>query len=325
MSGSAAVDVLIGLVLIFFIFSLMCTGIREWISGIFATRAQFLEKGIMALLSDSAKAKEFFDHPMIKNLITRNGRISRLLTRRQEKKPSYLQAKTFAVALIDTVAPNAMAKERERIIDPHAVSKAQVFDEVDTALNSLPSELQRTLRAHLNEAKGDLDAFRRNIEDWFDNGMDRVSGWYRRRSHLVLWAIAIALVGSLNIDTIAIASTLWSNRTVRDALVAQAQEATKGNSSGPCIRAGSKGNTGADLSKAAECVKGLEELKLPIGWGSTPANGNGFIELLKKFAGLLITAAALTLGAPFWFGWLTKLGGFRTAGNPPPKSSVAPQ
>jgi hypothetical protein len=38
-----------------------------------------------------------------------------------------------------------------------------------------------------------------------------------------------------------------------------------------------------------------------------------------KVVGLLLTAAALTLGAPFWFDLLNKFVNVRATGQPPPK------
>ena len=29
-------------------------------------------------------------------------------------------------------------------------------------------------------AKGDLDTFQTNVENWYNDGMDRASGWYKR-------------------------------------------------------------------------------------------------------------------------------------------------
>ena len=32
--------------------------------------------------------------------------------------------------------------------------------------------------------------FRHNVEQWYDDHMERVSGWYRRRIQKVLWILA---------------------------------------------------------------------------------------------------------------------------------------
>ena len=55
--------------------------------------------------------------------------------------------------------------------------------------------------------------------------MERVSGWYRRRVQKVLWALALALVISLNVDSFRIAEQLWTQKAIRSAVVARAEAA----------------------------------------------------------------------------------------------------
>jgi hypothetical protein len=46
----------------------------------------------------------------------------------------------------------------------------------------------------------------------------------------------------------------------------------------------------------------------------------GFADILLRLLGWLITAAAVSFGAPFWFDALSKLGSLRTAGARPQTS-----
>ena len=45
-----------------------------------------------------------------------------------------------------------------------------------------------------------MDRFRENIEIWFNDGMDRVSGWYKRRIMYIQALIAMGLALAMNID-----------------------------------------------------------------------------------------------------------------------------
>ena len=51
-----------------------------------------------------------------------------------------------------------------------------------------------------------------------------------------------------------------------------------------------------------------------MGWSTRPHNLQGWA---TRVLGLLLTAAALTLGAPFWFDLLNKVANLRTAGPKP--------
>lgn len=52
-------------------------------------------------------------------------------------------------------------------------------------------------------AGGDAVRFQHTAEEWFDDAMERVSGWYKRRVHVLLAVIAAAVVVVLNADTLA--------------------------------------------------------------------------------------------------------------------------
>jgi len=96
------------------------------------------------------------------------------------------------------------------------------MDRVRAAIERLENaELKRALRALLehDEVK-DMAGARGAIARWFDDGMDRVSGWYKRRSQRVVLALAAFLTIALNIDTLLIADRLSRDATLRELVVA---------------------------------------------------------------------------------------------------------
>jgi hypothetical protein len=96
------------------------------------------------------------------------------------------------------------------------------MDRIRAALERLEhAELKRALKALLDDDEvKDLTEARAAIARWFDDGMDRVSGWYKRRSQRVVLAIAAFLTIALNIDTLLIADRLSRDATLRDLVVA---------------------------------------------------------------------------------------------------------
>jgi hypothetical protein len=90
-------------------------------------------------------------------------------------------------------------------------------------LERLPSgDLRDTLLTLAEEAQGNLEKLKTGIEVWFNNSMDRVTGWYKKRTQWVHLAIAGALVIFLNVDTLVVLRKLWSDGPLRQSLVAQA-------------------------------------------------------------------------------------------------------
>lgn len=75
------------------------------------------------------------------------------------------------------------------------------------------------------ELAGDhLDKALEGMEKWYDEAMDRVTGWYKRWSQVIALVVAFLVAFGLNADTFQIAKTLYSDQTVRAAVVNSAQE-----------------------------------------------------------------------------------------------------
>jgi len=328
MPSYPAVDVAIGLVFLFFILALVCSGINEAISSWLRWRAQDLERGLWELLRDPEKTgpeatkalEELKQHPLIKPMLypknkidgeaapVRQTRAGHLKTSRKTDFPSYLPSRTFSAALLGLQQTAIIAKGVDVKVDMRKLG-----DSID-AIPSAP--VRKALKALLTNAQGDAVAFRHGVERWYDDHMERVSGWYRRRIQKVLWALAIVIAFTLNADALQVAKRLWVDPSQRAAIVNQAQSAT---------------NKRAGETKAS---RELESLPVPLGWhlASGRHDPQGFPiyhkpsmawALLAKLIGLMLTAVAITLGAPFWFDTLSKLARLRNTGPPPPTTDPA--
>jgi len=295
MLDSAVLDVAFGLVFVFVILSLACSALNETISSLFNWRAKFLRRGIANLLEPTnldrglEQTGTLLQHPLLNALVRPVKPGSTRL-----HYPSYVPSRTFVAALLD-------------------FDRTGGKREIEAAIAAVPStDARRALTVLLERADGDVTRFTRDAERWFDDSMERVSGWYRRRVQKILWALALVLVVSLNVDSVRIAEQLWTQKAVRAAVVARAEAAQ------PVAEAPS-------LKQVASDVTELDQLALPIGWtAETRPEGSGewLLRILLKVVGLLLTASALTLGAPFWFDVLSKIARLRSAGAPPPATDA---
>jgi hypothetical protein len=299
--------VAIGLLLMYLILSLIVSTVNEGLASLTDRRANFLLKGVENLLGPKLTEK-FYGHGLI-GALTRKGV-------RFHKKPAYISSATFGTALLDVIpkAPNPRPLESSGSEEPALPDLAEVKARVEAIEDNEADDLREALLAIANESAG-WSEFKKRVEKWFDEAMERVSGWYRRRTRIVLWAVALVLVGVLNADTVNVARVLWLDPTVRSAAEAAAQETIQDEGAGqpPAL------DEPADVVReAAAAIQQLEEVGLPLRWSAetTPNDVPGW---LLKLVGLLITGFALTFGAPFWFDLLKKFVGVRASGSPPPE------
>jgi hypothetical protein len=294
MLGTPIVSVALGIIFIYLILSLFTTAVNEAVATLVSRRAKFFEKWLKRVLGNPDEVDAFFSQPMIRTLWDGN------------RKPAYLQASAFAHGLLGraVTAQGTVAHTVDQIHNEH---------------------LRKVLADVAGSATAQLSTAREALEAWFDMAMDRVSGWYKRRTHLWVWVIALAAAFGLNADTLLIARTLWSDPVTREAVAAQADAYAKAH---PDLEQ-------PDVEKAVAKIRDLNDLRFPIGW-TRAVKGCKATKITDttvvcdpramprsvpgkalRLAGLFVTAAALTLGAPFWFDLLSKVTRIRAAGANP--------
>jgi hypothetical protein len=218
-------------------------------------------------------------------------------------------------------------------------SQAVSFGSLEKGVSELPEgNVRKTLLALLQRSSNSLDAAADNrlelsqqlIEGWFNDAMDRVSGWYKRRTQL--WTIIIAAVLTVvaNADTVQISRRLWVDPVLRGAVVegakarAQKPPATISveyeDDADPTIGTVTRtDNRGSEVS--AEERQLLGQL---IGWRGVVQN-NTWKDWGERGLGWLLTVLALSMGAPFWFDLLNKFMNVRYAGKSPDESAKTPK
>lgn len=286
MFGSPIIEVAIGLAFIYLILSLACSAGNELLAGWLGFRSKNLRHGIRNMLDDpdgSGVAGQLYEHALIRALGEK----------RRAKLPSYISPRLFGTALLHVL----------RLTSSESVTRSAA--EMRKAIDDIESpSLKEALRTLLDDAEGDIKAFRASVERWFDDAMDRVSGWYKRRIQLVLLALATAVTLALNADTLEIADALMRDEVTRAALVAQAEQFT----------AAPDDTAAAPLAQLGRLHGEIQRSRIPLGWGAPPGDLVGW---LSKLGGLIITALAVSLGAPFWFDLLNRVSKLRASGGKP--------
>ena len=295
MFDTAMLEVAIALVFTYLTLALVLTAITEAINQWLSLRSKTLQAALLRLLDDKDTRDDFFKHPLIRSL-----------RESDDNHPSYIPSEMFARTVLEMAAkgretvPATVADLRAVLQDPQA---------------GIPEQPRLALLALLDEGVTSMDDARDRVAAWFDATMDRASGWYRRViQSYTRWA-ALVLVLALDADTIGIARATWTDDALRHELVARAENVVaKGEDLPGLVR-----KQGAQLEAALAELRADE---LPLGWTTDDVEllvpgvllpdhtlppiviaGNW----LAKLAGLLVSAAAVSLGAPFWFDLLNRL------------------
>jgi hypothetical protein len=254
------------------------------------------------------------------------------LQERDDRKPSYIPGGTYAAVFAESVLGMTCAEMREA----PAVLKARI--------ETLPDPLKSSLLALLHQAEGDPVEFIAGIEHWVEKTWERAAGWLRRRLNPRMFLVGLAIAAATNADTVRMFQVLSRDAKLQGALVQTAGAlAVQGTGKSldqilcptpePNRSSAAPGDAPTAVFPPAE-----QPETLPAGEPKPPC---GEMEAAKRFAldvspilgwevdlrrfdreligatalwwwlgkavGLLITASALLMGAPFWFDALKKL------------------
>ena len=242
--------------------------------------------------------------------------VSRDVRGELRKLPSYISSKSFGEAIVDLLVPDAKGRT--------------TMTAIQTGISNLPAgvPLKASLVALAKSANNDTSRFRTSVEQWYDDHMDRVSGWYKRHVAKITLVVGGVLIVLLNLNALTIGRTLYTENTVSAAISSVAAKGSEcaGPKQQDCLA-----NLVGQLSAAATAG-------LPIGWGTVrgclPTNAKcdwwekrGLLgqhdsgwQLVLVLAGFLLMIISLVPGAQFWFGLLSKIGSLRDTGPKPAKT-----
>ena len=301
--GSTTLDVAIGLIFVYLLLAIICTTINEWVAGMLKTRSGTLKSAIIQLLDGQAVhpndptasfLQQFYAHPLIAGM-NQPGKT--------DSHPAYIPARTFATVVMDIAT-----RQRPGVI---------TFTDLVTGINLLPpGDVKKTLLALIQNANNNLEQAQKNIEAWFNDTMDRASGWYKRRTQVWTVVFAGVLVLCANADTLQIARTLWTDPTMRAQIVEDAK--ARAAAGQEVVQYQASDQTAPPAASQAD----LGLLGRMLGWSeqSLPSDVSGWAD---HILGWILTIVAVSLGAPFWFDLLNKFMRVRNGGDAP-EETVAP-
>jgi hypothetical protein len=248
--------------------------------------------------------------------------------------PAYIPARTFALTLIDILNPDKQnGKPPLHNIEEHLLALTDQAKQENSLGEHKAAEAMLALLADANNAKDSIDKFRCNLENWYNDAMDRVSGWYKKYTQKILLIIGLFLAIIFNVDSIRVGRTLWFDRDARQGLANAAsiyiQKNTPEGGVSPDGALPKDGLTNRMRTTVRAFDDVSSEYLLPVGWHYSVADYESIvrnyrrwdpIHIFEQLFGWIITGFALSLGAPFWFDTLNKFMVVRSTVKPQEKS-----
>jgi hypothetical protein len=305
MFGSGILDLVVGLIFVFLVFSLVVSGINEGITRAFEWRSRHLWAALRQLLDgDTARligdarpsvglqvpvgaspataagdivprgaglVDQLYAHPLIRELET--------AVHLGKSRIKNIPSTDFSRALVDLLVQGSG--------EPAAIERVREY------VGHLPdgSPIKIPLLTMLNEADGI-----EKLVTWFDSRMAALSATYKKHTRWVMLVIGLVVAVAFNVDAVGAAQRLDRDAALRAAVVHEATTVVDACTSEPdpatCTR-----NEVSTVDPA---------IRLPAGWPD-PNGVNGI-----QVFGWLLAGIALGQGAPFWFDLLRKATSIRS-------------
>lgn len=347
MTGSTAIDIVIGLIFIYLLYSLLVTIVGEMIATWIGLRARILRLSLERLLNDDQEYrwsnilasyllyqyKDFeysFAGRFYETAIKFLAHKKKSWLPFRHSKPSFISADKFADIII-----HLLRSKGEGESDADRIQFAFTYN----TLHIQPETLIH-FKNLFQDAGRETDAFREQLKSWFNESNDRATGWYKRKLQLILFWLGFAIAAAFNVDSIGIVKQLAKDKAARDQLVQLSIQASDSSSQifkaleqvkDTTLKQEVLAKTFRDVQKSVNETNAI----LGLGWRDAKFEVVCFAGLSMKwynllnpfkseFWGLILTALALSLGSPFWFDLLKKLVSIRGTGIKPEEKEPEP-
>ena len=318
MQLDALLEVAIGTVFVWLVLSVATLEIQNFFTTQQGLRAENLEKAILDMFKNQKLVEKFYNHPLILELSPKD-------KQGKHKRPDNIPNPVFATAALEIIL-NAGKPGDTIPVGSLSISEMRAsvkkLGETNPPLTRVVQHLLPNLDKEVNNLESTIVVYRTNVETWFSNAMVQATNVYKQNAAKMAFVIGLILAIIFNVDTINIAQKLWQDPTIREVLVAQAQN-----------------QSSTDLSPS-EVMAQAKDLNFPIGWTTSMAKNqacgligfennqlmihsggecrvltsipNSILGFFYKILGFFLSGLAASQGAPFWFDVLKKLVSVRT-------------
>jgi hypothetical protein len=281
---------------VLFIVNFIASSGTEALASTFKWRSQILFKGVKALLNDNVT--QLATRIYADALVHPRSSGDTQSTSFEKTLPSYIDPQAFANAIIA-----ALSLDQQKINLLYPPDQSADFNTVlENVKSNIPDlrgdeQLSQLLAGAIYRHKGDFEAIRAAIANWFEQSAERIGGSYKRRAQLSNFLIALVMAVIFNVNPLPPSvAALTQVKVPPDDGTALAVAGGVNVVTPPATSPGSKGSPPSANANHANGGNGQS----PASTGMNAAREAG-----TRIFGWLITALSTLLGAPFWFNALS--------------------
>lgn len=205
MFNSPIFDLALTLSFTYFLLGLIVSTVNEFIYSVMGCkRGLFLKEAITTLFYNDDNWKK-----LAVKILDQSPHII-ALKKDKDSNPSYIPAQNFALALLEQFKTNVDGTYDYSLLDMNKIRAKLLDDDLANAVG-IEGSVRKILIEFFERAQGDLQNFQKQIEDYYNSAMDRGAGVYIRNTKKTILALSFILAIGLNVDSVHIAKTLWSN------------------------------------------------------------------------------------------------------------------
>lgn len=274
MALSSVLEIVLGLVLVYYVLSLLVSYITAEIARWSQIRAKNVEHVLLEQLKDPQMYEALMAHPLISNL--KPMQLDRASTTTSYGKITEIVPATFTTALLDMLGHGAYGSDK--------------LDKIMSTVETFSDDYLKTeLISMMGTASDDLQIARKNVEVWFEHARQKVSNLYEQHARRIAIICAVVVTVGIDVDSLSLADWLWNQPTVRAVAASKASDFVAQSPN-------------ADVTSY---IAQLDELQAPILWRTPlPNTVSGW---LSRLVGWFITWVAVARGASFWYDVLRRV------------------
>jgi hypothetical protein len=259
-------------------------------------------------------------HPLTQTFLRRLEFIKRALSDSPAERAALIsKLRANVESLLQVFNPNSgMYTELKLLAEQGNPAAQELIKRVDQA--AITPALQDSLRAIARRVdvttdalRNEVDQFGHEVEKWFDRGMERATGVYKRNAKAVAVIIGVATAISINADSFHIATRLAKDPMLRNSITQVADQ----------VATNSQGELSENLVQVQAAVdQALEEIPFPLGYNEVVIKQQLEAErswpipfVPRRFLGWLVSGFAISMGSTFWFNVLRKVVDIRNSGG----------